>query len=112
MLEKILFDYLNENLTVPAVLEKPAPLPNSFVVIERTGGSMSNRIESATVTIQSYGGSMYEAAALNESVKNLMMRSVALPEISSCELNSNYNYTDLTEKRYRYQAVFDIVYMI
>ena len=32
------------------------------------------------------------------------------PEVGSCELNSDYNYTDGTKKEYRYQAVFDLVY--
>ena len=32
------------------------------------------------------------------------------PEVASCRLNSDYNFTDTTKKQYRYQAVFDIVY--
>lgn len=30
--------------------------------------------------------------------------------ISKCTLNSDYNYTDTARKKYRYQAVYDIVY--
>ena len=37
----------------------------------------------------------------------------ALPEldaVSASRLNSDYNFTDTTTKRYRYQAVYDLVY--
>lgn len=111
MIEKVLYDYLNEHLDVPAVLEKPAPLPRDFVFIERTGGNVVNHIENATITIQSYGSTLYDAASLNERVKTLMLNSVTLTEISSCTLNSNYNFTDASEKRHRYQAVFDVVFV-
>ena len=32
------------------------------------------------------------------------------PEIAACRLNSDYNFTDTAKKKYRYQAVFDLVY--
>lgn len=31
-------------------------------------------------------------------------------KIGSVRLNSDYNFTDIEMKRYRYQAVFDIYY--
>ena len=51
---------------------------------------------------------MYEAAALNELVKTAADSLVTLDEIASAKLNSDYNFTDTTTKRYRYQAVYDI----
>ena len=47
---------------------------------------------------------------LNEAVKAAVEAAIELPEISSVQLNSDYNYTDTATKRYRYQAVFDFVY--
>ena len=48
---------------------------------------------------------------MNEALKNVMLDGfLANPLVSSVELNSDYNFTDITEKRYRYQAVFDIVH--
>ena len=35
----------------------------------------------------------------------------SLPNISRCELNNSYNFTDTESKTYRYQAVFHLVYM-
>ena len=38
-----------------------------------------------------------------------MDAAVALPNVSSVKLNSDYNYPDVEEHRYRYQAVFDVI---
>ena len=51
---------------------------------------------------------MYEAAVLNEAVKETVEGMIELDEISKIKLNSDYNYTDTTTKEYRYQAVFDM----
>lgn len=108
MIEKIILDYLTDVLTVPVCMEIPANPPASFVLIEKTGSSMTNRLCSAMFAIQSYGPSMYAAAALNEQVKAEMLDAVELDEITAVSLNSDYNFTDTGTKRYRYQAVFDI----
>lgn len=51
---------------------------------------------------------MYEAAKLNEELKEIVEQLVILDEISGVSLNSDYNFTDTETKEYRYQAVFDI----
>ncbi|OOV85805.1 hypothetical protein BTA35_0216720, partial [Oceanospirillum linum] len=61
-----------------------------------------------TFAFQSYAPSMYEAAVLNEAVKETVEGMIELDEISKIKLNSDYNYTDTTTKEYRYQAVFDM----
>ncbi len=53
---------------------------------------------------------MYEAAVLNEEVKEAVEGMITLDEVSKVSLNSDYNFTDTTTKEYRYQAVFDINY--
>jgi hypothetical protein len=54
---------------------------------------------------------LQEAAELSEEVVTLMCYGlVGLEEVSKVSLNSEYNYTDTVEKKYRYQAVFDIVH--
>lgn len=110
MIEKIILDYLT-GAGVTAYMEIPeggGVMP--FVVIEKTGGSLDQHIRRATVAIQSYGASLYQAANLNTQIIALMEDIVLLPEISACELNSDYNFTDTTKKEYRYQAVYDLVY--
>ena len=110
MIEKILLDYLRSKLSVPVKMEEEADLPEKYVLVEKTGSSMTNYIRHATVAIQSYAGSIYEAAELNEEVKAAMDEIIALDEITRSELNSDYNYTDTATKRYRYQAVYDLTH--
>lgn len=110
MIEKIVLDYLNNTLSVPAYMEKPAELPKRYVFLEKTGSSSENHIESATFAIQSYAGSLFDAASLNEEVKEAMKNIIFLNEVMGVELNSDYNFTDTAKKKYRYQAVFELIY--
>ena len=109
MIEQILYDYLSQSASVPVYLDQ-RDASGKYIVIEKTGSRRENLIDYATIAIQSYADSMYEAASLNESVKSLIYQSVTLPEISAANLNSDYNFTDTTTKKYRYQAVFDFTY--
>lgn len=108
MIELIIKKYLDGHLSVPSFLERPETVPNSYVLFEKTGSSKSNYLPASTFAFQSYATSMYEAAVLNEEVKEAVEGMIALDEISKISLNSDYNYTDTTTKEYRYQAVFDI----
>ena len=110
MIEKIIMDYLDANLGVPAYMEQPESKPASYVLIEKTGGGKTNQISSATIAIQSYADTFMNAASLNEEVKNAMESITELDEIGGCHLNSDYNFTDTSRKKYRYQAVFDITH--
>lgn len=110
MIEKILLDYLTEELTVPVYLERPVDPPDEFVLIEKTGSSKSNMITRATIAFQSYAETLYNAAILNTQVIAAVERSVELPEISAAKLNSDYNFTNTAMKQYRYQAVFNITH--
>jgi hypothetical protein len=112
MIETTILSYLMSALgDVPVFAERPVgdEIPDKYVVIEKTGSSTENHIETATLAIKSYGGTMYKAAVLNEKLKQYMDAAVALPNVSSVKLNSDYNYTDVEEHRYRYQAVFDVI---
>jgi len=75
------------------------------VLIERTGSSESDLIESTTLALQSYGASLYDAAVLNMAVKARIKQAVELPSVSAVYINSDYNFTDTETKRYRYQCV-------
>lgn len=105
MIEKTILDYLSEHLTVPVYMEEPINKPASYVLIERTGSSESDLIESTTLALQSYGASLYDAAALNMAVKARIKQAVELPSVSAVYINSDYNFTDTETKRYRYQCV-------
>lgn len=110
MIEKTIRDYLAAISNIPVYTELPADYTRPCIVIEKTGGSIENYIKSATVAIQVYGNSLYEAVSYNETLIEDMLKIITLNDIASCRLNSTYNYTDTTTKEYRYQSVFNITY--
>ena len=85
-------------------------MPQEYVLVEKTGSGKENHIFDATIVVQSFSGTMYHAAMLNEKVKAAMENIVVLDDITRCDLNTDYNYTDTSRKKYRYQAVFDITH--
>ena len=112
MIETVLRDYLITKLSkVPVYAENPPKPPDTFVVIEKAGSSYSNLIETATLTVQSYASSLYNAAALNQEVKAAMFTAPdEVASISAVRFDSDYNFTDTDTKHYRYQAVFEITH--
>ncbi len=110
MIETIVLNYLNSELDVPCTMEDDVG-EGSFVLIEKTGSSKINHVSTATMALQSYAPSLAQAAALNEEVKAAMERIVELDEIGGVHLNSDYNFTDTSTKRYRYQAVYVVTYV-
>lgn len=110
IIEEVVRDYLDEQLTVPVLLQRTQKMTEPYVMVEKAGGSQTNRINSATIAVQSYGNSIHVAADLNEQVKSAMDDIVELSEVSSVSLNSDYNFTDQERDEFRYQAVFDITH--
>lgn len=110
MIEIVLLKYLKEVLSVDVFMEIPPDPPETFVRIEKTGSSEEEYIETATFALQSYADSMYEAALLNREVINKMRKMIILDEVFKVKLNSDYNFTDPSTKKYRYQCIFDITY--
>ena len=110
MIEIIVKEYLSKQLEIEVVTERSDAKMKKYLLIEKTGSSRENFIDTAAITIQSYAESMYEAAVLNERVKKAMDDIAVLSNVSKSELNSDYNFTDTTKKEYRYQAVYDITY--
>lgn len=111
MVEEVLLNYLNNSdLSVDAYAQRPENEPDSYVLIEKTGSTRLNRIETATIAIQSYAKSLYDAAKLNEEVKALIDELPSQEDIGGIRLVSDYNFTSTTAKRYRYQAVYTVTH--
>lgn len=110
MIEIVLLNYLKEVLSVDVFMEIPPDPPETYVRIEKTGSSEEEYIETATFALQSYADSMYEAALLNREVIDKMRKIITLDEVFKAKLNSDYNFTDPSTKKYRYQCIFDITY--
>lgn len=110
MIEKIVLDWLNEQLDVPCYTEEKENMPAVYVLIEKVGGTEENLIGDATLAIQSYADTLYKAAELNKRVKRAMKHLIELDVITRSKRNSDYNYTDTARKIHRYQAVYDLKY--
>lgn len=110
MIEVTILNHLKSKLPVPVYLESPENQPSKYVLFEKTGSARSNHLLASTFAFQSYAGSLYEAAYLNEQLKQAVDSLIELAEIGRVTLNSDYNFTDTTTKKYRYQAVFDITH--
>jgi uncharacterized protein (DUF608 family) len=89
--------------------QEKATIP--YVLVEITSAYDTDHIKGATLAIQSYASSLYEAASINQHVIEVMSDIDTLSNISKCSLNTYYNYTNPTTKEPRYQAIFDLVYM-
>lgn len=110
MVEALVISYLNSELSCGVFAEVPEDAPSKFVIVQKTGSRRANRLDSATFALQSYAPSKYEAAELNESVKCAMDGIVELAEVSSSKLDGDYDFTDASTKRCRYQAVYRITH--
>ena len=109
MIEEIILNYLREN-GFPCFMSVPENPSGNFCVLEKTGSGCDEGIYTATLAVQSYGGTDYEAARLNHRVVQAMQAADTLPEVVSCDLVTDYNFPDTTRKRPRYQAVFSITH--
>ena len=110
MIEVTVKNYLDRVLTVPVTMERAAEPPGKYIVLERTGETVENMLRTATIVVQAYADSMYEAAVLCETVITEMQGITSVENVSACYLVSSYNFTDTSTKKYRYQAVFTVAY--
>lgn len=109
MIEEIILNYLREN-GFSCFMSMPESPSGNFCVLEKTGSDYAEGIYTATLAVQSYGVSDYEAARLNHRVVQAMQDADNLPQLVRCDLYSDYNFPDTTRKRPRYQAVFGVVH--
>lgn len=109
MIEKTILDYLNDNGIV-TYMERPPKPPEEYAILEKTASSTKDMITTTTFAIQSYASTLYKASLLNERVKEVMNRADTLIDVSSSDLNTDYNFTNTAAKQYRYQAVYEITH--
>lgn len=112
MIEKTIYDYMKRRFDgqIPVYMSYPDKAPPRFYLLEKTGGSIENRIAYATFALQSYGVSVNDAARMNLAGINAMLDAAELDSVSAVKLNSDYNFTDTTRKRNRYQAVLNVTH--
>lgn len=111
IVEEKLIQHLKKELGVPVYVVLPAKLPfGNFIVIDKTGSSETELVYRCTFAVQSYGMTMEQTIELNHQVIEAMKKLVEEPEFSAVDFDTDYNYTDPDLKRYRYQAIFHLVF--
>lgn len=112
-IEEYVIRYLAEAFSgIPVYGEVPSARIRKMLVVDRTGGSISNLIPTSSVVVDSYAETKAQASALNDEVIAAMMDMPdAVTAISYVSLNSTYNDTDTANKEYRYGALFEIVHV-
>ena len=108
MIEIIILNFLKTQLSVPVYLERPDSPPPQYVYFEKTGSGRRNGGQSSTFAFQSYADSLYNAALLNQTAKDVIDNLITLDTIGTVKLNSDYKFQDTVTKKHRYQAVYDI----
>lgn len=113
MIEVLVLNYLKDHLDVPvfAVMPDLSKVSGGFVVIEKTFQQRKNHTNEVNIAIQSYGDSLYKAIELDQKVQAIMDDFNYLDNIAGSRLTNDYNFTDTTTKKYRYQAIYKINYV-
>lgn len=110
MIELIVLRYLESVLNIPILTEANNKEQEEFITIEKLGGGMENHLYFSTISIQSYSDTKYHAAMLSKKVIEAMGGLVKLDDISKVRLVNDYDFTDTEMKRFRYQAIFEIIH--
>ena len=110
MIENIVREFLKKKLRVSVHMEYPRKPGETFVVLRKADTSRENRIEHALFVTDSYARTMFETAELNEQVKDAVDALEELDVIAAVNRGSDYPAFDNTNKRYRYQATFEITH--
>lgn len=110
MIEVAVRDYLEQMLSVPVFMEFPEDPPDRFVILKKGDTTRDNWLETAVFIPESYETSMIGAAKLNQLVKDAMDSLTDLDNVSAADLAADYPAFDEKNKRYRYQAVYNVTY--
>lgn len=108
-IETKIINYLNKN-GIKAYANVPANRPDSFVTVERTGGSYDSVvIDRPIVAIQAWSDKRLSASELAYSVRDTLSEMVSEANVCKVSINSIYNYPDPESGSNRYQLVVDFV---
>ncbi|HIW77049.1 MULTISPECIES: hypothetical protein [Gordonibacter] len=108
-IEKRLADYLTTSVGVLAQPDVPRKRPDRFITVERTGGPLENVvIDRATVAVQCWAASRYEASALAARADAALASFSQEPGVTAVKRQSLYNFPDPTSGLARYQLVVEI----
>lgn len=109
--EAALIAWLPGKVGAPAYAQVPDPRPESFLTVERTGGTATMGIDYPTVAVRSWAGSAYGASDLALAVRDAMLlEAVEIPQVRHVDVGSGpYSSPDPESRQQAYQTVFNMV---
>lgn len=109
MIEKVLLDYLSEEMDVPVFMElQDGEEPEQYITIQKSGGSLDNHVGATTFYIQSNAPSLFAASLLNERVKETLLNGDVNGMVYGVKLIADFNASDTVSKQYRYHSTFTL----
>lgn len=110
LIEQKVLEYLQTELSMNDIyMEIPRNIPEKFVLMRVTDRGMSNRINQVTIEFSSYAPTKYEAAVLDELVRDAMDNIIELDDIS-CRFGGGNDNPDTELKIPRYRCYFNLFY--
>ena len=111
MIEDYTLHYLSNQLDgVPGAIGRPSPLPPTCFAIKKTDAETSNMIPTDTLSIYAYAPSEYEAAQLNERIKEAMQAMASQDAICNVAFYTDFSVDDTEYKVPRYQSIYNVTY--
>lgn len=110
IIEDIIIDYLEKNIGVLIYAEYPKSPPSKFIVLQRITGGRKDLLNASTISFMCYAESKHEAAELQDLLKELLYEIDQEPTISGVRLGGESDDIDTTNKRYCYEAIFNLFY--
>ncbi len=109
MIEVTVKTYLESVLEgVSIYLETPEDVSGKFIVFQTIDRGEENQINEVTLEFRSYADSKYEAAVLDESLREAM-KTFNEGDITA-HLGGGNDDTDTTLKKYRYRCYYNLYY--
>ena len=109
--EASLVEWLPGIVGAPAYAQVPDPRPETFITVQRTGGTCTVGIDAPAVAVDAWAGSAYEASELALAVRDAMvLRAVEVPEIRHVDVGSGpYPSPDADSRQPAYRTVFNMI---
>lgn len=110
MIEVTLRQYLEDELSVPVVMEVPKSIPSEYILLQIIDSGKIEHIDAATFSVIVVSNSLYSAAVLRDRVKEALYNSISLDGISHVDIGGEVSGIDSANKAYQYDLTFNFYY--
>ena len=110
MIEVTLRNYLSDNMDIPVLMEHPQTSVKKYILLQLADASIVNHIDMATIFVNVYADSLYEAAELRDKVKELLLNAIFITGIAKSSLGQDQAATDSANHLYQYSLTFNFYY--